>query len=124
MTNEERIKADADKYIDQIHCHVGDMEHEAYIAGATAEFERAYHVDMQLKAQDANVEILLNQKKELINIAHALGDALTELVELKRIRDETPLSADYLKRKPMAWEAARKALEQWKSGKRKEVGDE
>lgn len=33
---QERIKADAAKYIDQIHCHVGDMEYEAYIAGATA----------------------------------------------------------------------------------------
>lgn len=37
----QRIKEEAEKYIDQIHCHVGDMEYEAYIAGATAENDRA-----------------------------------------------------------------------------------
>jgi hypothetical protein len=47
---------------------------------------------------------------ELKERCEKMEAALRELVELKRMSDETPLSPDYLKRKPLAWGAANDAL--------------
>lgn len=42
MTQQQnRIKADAKKYIHQMHGYINDPQYEGYIAGATAEVERA-----------------------------------------------------------------------------------
>lgn len=72
---------------------------EGYIAGATAWAPwKVKHEELQMQAQ-------------------RMADALEELVELKRMSDEEPLSLDYLKRKALAWEAARKAIQQFKDGK-------
>lgn len=54
--------------------------------------------------------------------AQVLVDALTELVELKRMKDEGVNLKDYLERKPLAWEAAINALNQWNKGKEVENG--
>lgn len=44
------INEKAEVYIDHIHCHVGDMEHEAYIAGAT-EYATKLHQEQQENAE-------------------------------------------------------------------------
>lgn len=49
---------------------------EGYIAGATAENERNETMRLQLEAQNANVEILLAQKNDLIERAQKLADTL------------------------------------------------
>lgn len=59
---------------------------------------------------------LTSEYERLHKQAQRMADALEELVELKRMSDEEPLSLDYLKRKALAWEAARKALRQFKDG--------
>lgn len=95
----ERIKADAERYSGLMVWVNQDPEgnqplfHEyisstSYIAGATAEAE----------------------------MAQMLVDALQELVDLKRMKDEGINVKEYLDRKPAAWEAAINALQQWKQG--------
>lgn len=103
MTPQERIKADAERYTKD------EWYQRVYIAGATAEHAQNESVRLQLEAQDANVEILLSQKKELIEKAQVLVDALEALKE--GAENHTIHFID-------------KILKQWKSGKGKEVGDE
>lgn len=88
MTQQERIKADAQRYTKD------EGYQKAYIAGATAEHERA----------------------------QLIVDALQELVDLKHMKDEGVNVREYLERKPAAWAKAIIVLQQWK-GAGKEVGD-
>lgn len=108
-TTQERIKADAEKKYPRVTA-LAIANRNGYIAGATAEHAQNESVRLQLEAQDANVEILFSQKKELIKRAQVLVDALEEILK----------QHDYYS----VIELAAKALEQWKSGKGKEVGDE
>jgi endogenous inhibitor of DNA gyrase (YacG/DUF329 family) len=100
-TTQERIKADAERYIDQIHCHVGDMEYEAYIAGATAEAERAQKmVDyVNLVYQKANEGIeYWNKQIESNRYNNAINDQAYEALRMheterdfcKRLMDSFP----------------------------------
>lgn len=92
-----------------------------YIAGATAWAPWKVRYDELLesfmKLFKSNSE-LTSEYERLHKQAQRMADALEELVELKRMSDEEPLSLDYLKRKVLAWEAARKALRQFKDGKK------
>lgn len=49
-------------------------------------------------------------------------DALTELIELKRMKDELGKTTNYLTRQPEAWKRAIDALQQW-NGAGKEEDD-
>lgn len=106
-TMQERIKADAEAYANGI----GDFYRKmgalyGYIAGATAVHAQNESVRLQLEAQNSNVEILLRQKKELIDRSQVLVDALEAI---KRTLNWIE-NADEL-------DIIRKALEQWKGGK-------
>lgn len=106
---QERIKADARKVYPVSWQY---QERIGYIAGATAEHAHNESIRLQLEAQNANVEILLQQKNDLIERAQVLVDALESV---KRTLNWIE-NADEL-------DIIREALEQWKSGKGKEVGN-
>lgn len=127
-TTQDRIEAEA-KHRGKNHMFVpmdgdyssyefhGFIVERSYIAGATAEHAQNESVRLQLEAQDANVEILLGQKKELIERAQVPVDALEEIAN-------SPVPAN--EREMQSWiETARtlvsSTLEQWKE---KEVGDD
>lgn len=83
MTNEERIKADAEAYAEtNPNSLTKSISYQSYIAGATAENERA--------------------------------QVLVDALELIEANSELPGIKSF----------ATTALEQWKSGKGREVGDE
>lgn len=120
---QERIKADALKYADETYGESFNFMTEGqqkiweegkrdYITGATAEYAQNESVRLQLEAQDANVEILLNQKKELIDRSQVLVDAL-ELIRDKLSGINDTITNDIVS-------IAEKYLQQWKEGK--EVG--
>ena len=75
---------------------------------------------------DGNITVTVNaradQVQALIAEVERLREALSELVALRDIKERLPewpfpndpdreLRADYKRRKPLAWEAARKVLE-------------
>lgn len=119
-TTNEQIKAEAKDIAGKIPVKCdGDVIYkvgyeEGYIAGATAENERMHSELHETKQQADNLRIAYD---ELGRKAQRMANALEELVELKRMSDEEPLSLDYLNRKALAWEAARKAIQQFKDGK-------
>jgi hypothetical protein len=60
---------------------------------------------------------------KLIAAAPDLLEALKELVELKKMKDEAgeypeSLPSDYIERKPMAWENARRAIRKAEGGQK------
>lgn len=126
MTPQERIKADAEAATNDhaVTLRAKEMEYaamimrlfgykEGYIAGATAEHEHNKSERLQLEAQNANVEILLSQKKDITARARVLVDALDQFISY---HETGLLPARHIYEKAVA------AREQWKSGK--EVGDE
>lgn len=81
---QERIKADAEAYVQRTRGQQGRVE--TYIAGATAEHD----------------------------FATPLHDALLELFTLKELKDKHGKTPEYLKRQPIAWQKAKEALNKWK----------
>jgi len=119
MTTQERIKDDAKKAYPVSWQY---QERIGYIAGATAENEHNESLKLQLEAQNANVEILLQQKKDLIEKSQVLVDALGICKHaLELCYDVTEHPADGSTAQDSALIIIAKALEQWKSGKGKEV---
>lgn len=63
----------------QLISRVDPIQKEFYTKGATAEATKAENIRLQLEAQDANVEILLQQRKELTEQAQVLVNALEKI---------------------------------------------
>lgn len=77
-------------------------------AGATVENERSESIRLQLEAQNANVEILLAQKNDLMERAQPIIDALDQFISY---HETGLLPARHVYEKAVA------AREQWKAGK-------
>jgi cell division septum initiation protein DivIVA len=94
VSQNDRIAQDAREYCKGVgNSFKAHVMTNAYVAGAMAERDRA----------------------------KALVDALEELIQLKKMKDELGKTTNYLTRQPEAWRRAIEALEQWEG---KEVGDE
>lgn len=139
---QERIKADAKtaakreevrlkkrnieygRMVSQIHGYTS-----GYIAGATAENAHNESVRLQLEAQNANVEILLSQKKDITEKAQVLVDTLRgcigTIIFWYEVLSQTEgfgiMEAEYLEAKNQSIKRIETALRQWK-GEGKEVG--
>lgn len=115
MTTQERIKADAIRYAHLACTHIGSDEYADYIAGATAEHERAQ--EEIKRANDAAVmfcnkhNVVATQLAELVDKAKVLVDALEQFIT----RHEGGLLPD-----KFTYKKGVQALAEWSE---KEVGE-
>lgn len=93
---------------------------DGYFIGATAWAPwKVRHDELQLKYDavsvmlDTGAQNYDNLKQE----AQRMADALDELIELKRMKDELGKTTNYLTRQPAAWKRATEELQQFKDGK-------
>lgn len=99
---QERIKADAEKYVHMTCTYIGTDEHAAYIAGATAEAQHA-----------ADLKKLLDEAQALLSKEIGKSWELVKALELAKSKLNWVENAD-------AIEILRNAIKQWKG--EKEVG--
>lgn len=103
------------------------INNEADLYGFVVPYDgsNTFYIDDKVKGYQAGATAWAAWKvryDELQAQAQRMADALEELIVLKRMKDELGKTTNYLTRQPAAWKRATEELQQFKDGKRKEVG--